>query len=119
VDDNPHYLGMLQKAKDYIAYGQVDAKTLATILEKRGELDGGSRLTIDYLKKHGKVKSFQEFAEKLIEGKKKLNDIPGLKRVFRMHPPRRGHRGILKSFQVGGELGYHGEAINELLIKMR
>ena len=119
LDDDPHYLGMLHKAKDYIAFGPVDAKTLANILEYRGELEGGERLSVEYIKKHTKVKSYQEFAENLISGKKKLSDIPGLKRVFRMHPPRHGHRGILKSFHAGGELGNQGEAINELLNKMR
>jgi len=119
IEEDPHHIGMLMKAKDYVAYGPVDAKTLATLLENRGRLDGGKRLTAEYLEKHARVKSFNEFAEKLIAGKAKFSDVPGLKRVFRLHPPRHGHRGILKSFQVGGELGNHGEAINELLTKMR
>jgi large subunit ribosomal protein L30 len=49
----------------------------------------------------------------------KIKDIPNLKPVFRLHPPRKGHKGIKQSFKTGGELGYHGEAINELIKKMR
>ena len=119
VDDTPNNIGMIQKAKDYIAYGPVDVNTLAAVLEMRGKLEGGNRLKVEDIKKHAGAGSFKEFAEKLIAGKKKLTDIPELKRVFRMHPPRHGHRGILKSYQAGGELGNQGEAINDLLKKMR
>jgi len=119
VEDNPHYRGMLQVAKDYIAFGTVDAATLAGLLEQRGELDGGKRLTQEYLKENAKAKGFQEFAEKVLAGKAKLSDLPGLSPVFRLHPPRHGHRGILKAFRAGGELGAHGDDINQLLHKMR
>lgn len=40
VPETPHYKGMIQKVKDYVAYGKVDAKTLAEILKKRGRLEG-------------------------------------------------------------------------------
>ena len=40
VPENPHFKGMVQKVKDYVAYGKVDAKTLAEILENRGRLEG-------------------------------------------------------------------------------
>jgi hypothetical protein len=33
VPEDPHYRGMVQKVKDYVAYGKVDAKTLAEVLE--------------------------------------------------------------------------------------
>jgi len=42
-----------------------------------------------------------------------------IKPVLRLHPPRKGHRSIKRSVKQGGELGYHGAAINELLYKMR
>lgn len=119
VEDNPHYRGMLQVVKDYVAFGPVDAAALAGMLEMRGELEGGKRLTQEYLKEHAKAKGFQEFAEKVLAGKAKLSELPGLSPVFRLHPPRHGHRGILKAFRAGGELGAQGEAIKQLLHKMR
>ena len=45
VPENPHFKGMILKVKDYVAYGKVDAKILAEILENRGRLEGDTRLT--------------------------------------------------------------------------
>lgn len=43
----------------------------------------------------------------------------GSEKIFRLHPPRHGFRGgIKKSFSSGGNLGYMGKAINELLARM-
>lgn len=49
-----------------------------------------------------------------------LRDVPELKPVFRLRPPKRGYEreGIKKPYSVGGTLGYRKEAINELLEKM-
>ena len=52
-------------------------------------------------------------------GKAKLSDMPGLNPVFRMHPPRKGHAGIKRTFQQGGALGNYGEEISALVEKMR
>ena len=59
-----------------------------------------------------------DFAKKVCDGDAKLSDIPKLKPVFRLHPPRKGHRGIKKAVAEGGELGFH-EDIGTLLRKMR
>jgi len=37
VDNNPHYVGMLAKAKDYITWGEIDETTLKALVDKRGE----------------------------------------------------------------------------------
>jgi len=42
-----------------------------------------------------------------------------IKPLLRLHPPRKGLRGKKRSYQQGGDLGYHGEQINEMLYKMR
>ncbi|MDF2956136.1 50S ribosomal protein L30 [Candidatus Alkanophaga liquidiphilum] len=119
VEENEYYKGMLQKVKDYVAWGEISKETLKQLLELRGRLDGGKRLTDEYVKEHTPFSSIKELAYAIYEGKLKIKDVPGLKPVFRLHPPRKGHRGIKKSFKEGGELGYHGEKINELLYKMR
>ncbi|HII00621.1 TPA: 50S ribosomal protein L30 [Methanosarcinaceae archaeon] len=119
VPDNPHYKGMIQKVKDYVAYGKIDAEVLAGILENRGRLEGGARLTEEYVKENTDYDSIEAFAGAVIEGKASLNDIPNLKPVFRLHPPRKGHRGIKRTVQQGGVLGNHGEDITVLLHKMR
>ena len=119
VPENPHFKGMVQKVKDYVAYGKVDAKTLAEILENRGRLEGGTLLTEEYIRENTAYDSIQAFAEAVIEGKASLKDVPKLKPVFRLHPPRKGHAGIKRTVQQGGVLGNHDEDINVLLHKMR
>lgn len=119
VPENPHFNGMVLKVKDYVAYGKVDAKTLVEILENRGRLEGGSRLTEEYIRENTAYDSIQAFAEAVIEGKASLKDVPKLKPVFRLHPPRKGHAGIKRTVQQGGVLGNHNEDINVLLHKMR
>ena len=37
---------------------------------------------------------------------------------LRMHPPRKGYEGILRSLSNGGALGYRGEKVNELIKRM-
>ncbi len=119
IDDRPTYAGMLQKAKDYITWGEVSAEEVALILRNRGELVGGKKLTDAYIKEHTKFKSIDDFAKAFVEFKAELSDIPNLKPVFRLHPPRKGYRGIKRSFVEGGALGYRGEAMKELLRRMR
>jgi large subunit ribosomal protein L30 len=119
VPENPHFKGMILKVKDYVAYGQVDAKILAEILENRGRLEGDARLTAKYLKENTAYDSIKAFAEAVIEGEASLKDIPRLKPIFRLHPPRKGHTGIKRTFQQGGVLGNHNTDINVLLHKMR
>ncbi|HWR25123.1 MAG TPA: 50S ribosomal protein L30 [Methanosarcina sp.] len=119
VPENPHFKGMVLKVKDYVAYGKVDAKTLEEILKSRGRLEGGTRLTEGYLKENTAYDSIQAFAEAVVEGKASLKDVPRLKPVFRLHPPRKGHAGVKRTVQQGGVLGNHDEDINMLLHKMR
>lgn len=119
VPDTPNYRGMIQIVKDYVAYGPIDANTLATILENRGKLVGGDKLTDEFVAKNSSFKSIKEFAEAVASGKAKLADMPNLNVVFRLHPPRKGHAGIKRTFQQGGALGNHGEEISLLVEKMR
>ncbi len=117
LDETPNYTGMVRKAKDYIAWGVVDADTLANLLRLRGRFAGGKRLTQEYMDACG-LGSMQDFAKAVCSGDAKLSDIPKLKPLFRLHPPRKGHRGIKKTVVEGGELGFH-EDIGALLRKMR
>lgn len=119
VPENPHFKGMVQKVKDYVAFGKIDAKTLVEILENRGRLEGDTRLTEEYIRENTAYDSIQAFAEAVVKGETTLKAIPKLKPVFRLHPPRKGHAGIKRTVQQGGELGDHGDGINALLHKMR
>ena len=119
VPDTPNYKGMIQKVKDYVAFGPINAETLALILENRGRIVGGERLTDEYVAKNSGFKGIKEFADAITEGKAAIADLPGLNPVFRMHPPRKGHAGLKRTFQQGGALGNYGEEISRLVEKMR
>lgn len=118
LEDNPTYMGMLRKAHGYITWGPVDTDDVANTLTNRGEVVGGVRLTDDYVKKNSGFKSIADFTKAFVENKAEIKDVEGLKPVFRMHPPRKGHRGIKRSFKEGGALGAR-ESMKELLHKMR
>ncbi len=119
VDNRPSYLGTLQKVKDYVTWGEVDSEDAALILKNRGEVEGVGSLTDNYVKEGTKFKSIKDFSRAFVDFKAELNQIPGLKPIFRLHPPRKGHKGIKRSFSVGGSLGNRGARIKDLVHKMR
>lgn len=108
----------INKVRDYVSYGEIDAATLEKLIEKRGRITGNKRLDEEFLKKN-KIKSFKELAEQIISGKKTLMDFK-IKPVFRLGPPRKGfeRRGIKKSYNIGGALGYRAADINKLILRM-
>ncbi len=120
IDDRETYKGMLQKAKDLITWGELDSPTMKELLLKRGRLEGGKRITEEYFQNKTKFVSLDDFINKFLKFEASLSDIKGLKPVFRLHPPRKGHkrRGVKKPFPLGGALGYRGNEINNLISKM-
>ena len=119
IPDTPAYIGMIRKVKDYIAWGEVSAEVLEELLRNRGRLTGNVRLTDAHIKENSQYAGIGEFATALAAGTARMADIPDLKPVLRLHPPRKGHKTTKRTFQQGGSLGYHGEAINALLYRMR
>ncbi|MHC1631349.1 MAG: 50S ribosomal protein L30 [Methanotrichaceae archaeon] len=117
VPENPQYKGMIQKVKDYVAWGEIDENLLAMMLEKRGRLSGNKRLADQLIRENTHYKTIKEFAAAVCNDVISLKDL-GIKPVFRLHPPRKGHRGIKKTVKEGGELGYH-DSIGDLIFKMR
>ena len=83
-------IGMVQKVKDYATYGEIDPDTKKLLIEKRGE---------------------------------KTKDKDGketIKKFFRLNSPKKGYgrRGIKRSFNKSGALGYRGNEINDLVRRM-
>ena len=105
LPNNPIYLGMLKKSKDYITWGEIDDETFNILVEKRGEEFKGRETD-----SKNKIK-YNDFV--LINNKK-------IKKYFRLNPPRKGfgRKGIKTSFQNGGALGYRGDKINDLIKRM-
>lgn len=90
VDDKPEIVGMINKVKDYVTYGEIDETVLKLLTEKRG----------------AKTKDK--------DGKEVM------KKFFRLSPPRKGfeRKGIKVSFKAGGALGYRDTKINDIIKRM-
>jgi len=115
------FIGMLNKCKDYIAYGEIDEKALVRLLRVRGKVEGQKALTDEHIKNLTEYKDIKEFAKALLDGKIQYRekDIFKIKPVFRLHPPRKGHRGTIKKhYGEGGTLGNVGDYINIIIHKM-
>jgi len=117
LPDNETTRGMLQVAKDYVTWGEVDAATLALLIKSRGRLVGDKPVT-DAALAQTAHKNVDGLANAIAHGKVNYRDVPDVKPVFRLHPARQGLEGIKRSVQNGGALGYRGKAINELLGRM-
>ncbi|MBC7129996.1 50S ribosomal protein L30 [Candidatus Bathyarchaeota archaeon] len=118
IDNRPSFIGMLRTAQNFITWGEVSRETIALMLEKRGRLAGNKKITGDYLKKIG-YNSIEELADAIFNCKVEYWNLPGVQPYFRLHPPTKGFKGkIKKSYSMGGELGYRGDAINELIRRM-
>jgi len=105
IDESKVNMGMMEKVRNFVAFGDIKKDTFEKLIETRGQL----------LDKTKKIQS-KKIVEELGKGKKyqELN----LKPFFRLHPPRKGidskkHFGVQK-----GVLGNNKEKINELIERM-
>ena len=118
LDNRPSFIGMLYRVQNYVTWGEISKETLALMLQKRGRLAGGKRLTNETVAKFG-YKSIDALAEAIVNCKVEYQKLPNVQPVFKLHPPKKGFKGkIKKSFAAGGEAGYRGEAINDLINRM-
>ena len=118
LDNRPAYNGMLRKSKDYLTWGEVSQENIALLLKKRGKLVGDKTLTDEYAKELD-YESLDKLAEAIFKVEVEFSSLPEVKPVFRLRPPKKGFKGKVKrSFAAGGEAGYRGEEINELLKRM-
>ena len=89
LENNKYNLGMLKKAKDYLTYGEIKEETRKKLISKK-KPKTTPRKNIDKSKKNEK-------------------------QVFILPNPKKGFRSIKKGFNEGGDLGYRGDKINELI----
>lgn len=118
IEETPSNKGMLYTAKDYITWGEVEKKTLTKLITQRGRLEGDKPITEDHLKSATSYKDIEKLADAIISKKFKYKEIPSVKPVFRLNPPKKGYEGIKKAYAKKGALGYRGQEINKLLEKM-
>jgi large subunit ribosomal protein L30 len=118
----PGLEGMLRKAENWATWGEIDRETLIELIRARGRLVGDKPITDQWLAENlGLYGGIPELADKLLSGELHYHKLEekGVKPFFRLHPPRGGFRGsIKKHYKAGGELGYRGSAINDLVKRM-
>jgi large subunit ribosomal protein L30 len=118
IDSRPAYKGMLQRINSYVTYGEPTKETVALMLQKRGRLAGAKKLSDEYLQKAG-YKTVEDLAEAIVNCKVEYGKLPDVEPRFKLHPPSKGYKGKTKQgFNAGGEAGYRGEAINDLVKRM-
>jgi len=118
IDNRPSYMGMLYRVQNYVTWGEVSKETVALLLKERGRLAGGKKLTDEAMEKLG-YKSIDALADAIASCKAEFQKLPNVQPVFKLHPPSKGFKGkTKKSFIAGGEAGYRGEKINELIKRM-
>ena len=103
VKESRETLGMVNKVKNFLAFGELDGETFEKLIEKRGRA----------LDKKKKINP-KAIVEGLENGK--THEEMGLKPFFRLHPPRKGIKS--KLHYPKGALGNHGKKISQLLERM-
>lgn len=94
-------LGMVDKCKDFVTFGEINKDTLMKLLEK----------------KEGVQEMPKDTVEGILAGKKSLREM-NVSIPIRMKPPRHGYESIKQGYAAGGALGYRGEEINSLIRRM-
>ena len=118
IDNRPSYIGMLYRVQNYVTWGEVSKETVAMLLKERGRLAGGKKITDESVETLG-YKSIDALADAIASCKVEYKKLPNVQPIFKLHPPSKGFKGkTKKSFAAGGEAGYRGEKISDLLKRM-
>jgi len=120
VPKTASYDGMLQKVKDYVTWGEVDADTISTLITERGRMSGNRPITDSEIKSSSDHSNIKSLSKAIATGDATTKDVEGMKPVFRLHPPRgaKGWGGIKRAYSVGGALGFRGDGISDLAARM-
>lgn len=105
VESTPSNLGMINKVKDYVTWGEMDEEVFKEMVEKKADL---------YFDRLNDSKNKYSYSKHFTFNKKKY------KKFIRLDPPVKGFgvQGIKKPFLKGGALGYRAKEINDLVRRM-
>jgi len=118
LEENDVYKGMLQVVKDYTTWGEVSKESISKLITSRGMLIGDKAITDEYVKSATSYDNIEKLSQAIADGKFKYSELPEVKPLFRLNPPKNGYEGIKRSFTNGGALGYRGKEINKLIERM-
>ncbi len=107
LPEEPVYIGMLKKINDFSTYGKVSERVLKKLLELRLRRKDGKKVSSELINK----------VIKAINSGKLMKDVEEVVPYLRLHPPRKGFKGVKKHVRQGGSLGKR-DSIDDLLEKM-
>ena len=118
LEEKPNFKGMLQVVKDYTTWGEIDKDVLSKLIKTKGRLEGEEDITEDYVKSSTSYSDIDKLVQAIIDNKFKYKEIPNVKPLFRLNPPKKGYGGVKRPFKHDGALGYRGKEINRLVERM-
>ncbi|BCU67569.1 50S ribosomal protein L30 [Sulfolobales archaeon HS-7] len=116
--DKKEIMGMIKYVSGYITWGEVNEEALSKLL-LRARMKDNSRFNAESLQKVLGM-SHEELIDNLIQGKVYLHKLNNAFRLpIGLRPPKYGFSGKINiPFNAGGETGYRGNAINDLILSM-
>jgi large subunit ribosomal protein L30 len=118
LEENPVNKGMLQIVKDYVTWGEIEKETLSNLIQNRGKIIGDKEISEEYIKSATSYNNIEKLTQGILDNKIKYKDIPDIKPIFRLNPPKKGYEGIKRAYVNKGALGYRGKDINKLITRM-
>ena len=92
IPENDQYRGMLQKAKDYITWGEATEATVEKMLTERGRMSGDSPLTDAVVKDSTDFKNIKEFAKSVTSGESTVKGCSRSKESIQTTSAKRSKR---------------------------
>jgi large subunit ribosomal protein L30 len=118
INNRPSFVGMLRTVQGYVTWGEASKEIVNILMRDRARLLGNKRLTNEHAQKIG-YKTIEDLADAVFNCHVEYWKIANIHPAFRLRPPTKGFKAnIKKSYRSGGELGYRGENINELIKRM-
>jgi len=112
IPEDPSFVGMLKRVKNYVAWCRADKETVKELIEKRARKQGYKQVDRNDLKALG-YKSVDDLATALVDGKIALSKLEMIKPWFALAPPRKGFkRKTKRMYQEQGILGENQELLN-------
>lgn len=112
LPEDPSFVGMLKRVKNYVAWCKADRETVKELIEKRARKQGYRHLDSSDLKALG-YNSVDDLATALADGKVALSKLEPIKPWFALAPPRKGFkRKTKRMYQDGGIAGENQELLS-------
>lgn len=104
LPERDELLGMIHKVQGYVTWGPVSPPTVEALLRSRAMTLDGARLDAAKVPPSSGAKDLKGLSDLVV--KKGSLGVPGMKPLFRLHPPKGGWRSTKKPYSLGGALGF-------------